>query len=132
MPGKTPYKAASLDQEAADSAKGTGIPMQRQPMSGALRTRPGDVKSDARVREPMHRLLIEAKVVGDVTSRGETVLPLKLEWLDKILKEAVEENSIPMLLVQFRDDDRRFVTMRFEDVVRLIGEHKQMTDFIDA
>lgn len=126
-----PHKDASVVQEkqaAADITKATGIKMIRQPMSGAIREKPSDVRSDKRIRNPLEKLAIEAKVVGDVTSRGETIIPLKLEWLDKILQEAVEENSIPMLLVQFRGDDRRFVTMRFEDVVRLLAENKQLTD----
>ncbi len=129
------YKDRSITQEdqiAADVAKTTGIPMQRVKQSGANREKPGDVRSDRRIREPLHKLLIEAKIVGDVTSKGEKQLTIMVEWVDKILKEAVEERSIPMLIVQFKDDDRRFVLSRFEDQVRLLADNKQMSDFIDA
>lgn len=118
------------DQVAADLTRGTGIQFDRVRMSGAVKEKPGDVRSSRRVREPSHKLLLEAKVVGETTSRGEFVLPLKLEWLDQILVEAAQENSLPVLLVQFRGDPRRFVTLKFEDLVRLLAEHKQLSDVV--
>lgn len=132
-PGGNPHKAASMDQEdqlAHDLSKGTGIPMRRRLMSGSNPLKPADVYTDPRVRNPSHRWLSEAKIVGELTSQGKKVLSVELEWVDKILVEARQENALPMLIVQFRGDPRRFCLTRFDDQVRLLSEHKSLSDIV--
>lgn len=123
-----PQSMNQEDQLALDVTRGTGIPTERVKMSGANPLKPGDVRSDQRIREPLHRLLLEAKIVEEIISKGRFVLTVKLEWLDKLLKEAEQEHCIPMLVVQFPGDPRRFVVKRFEDEIRLLASHKQLFD----
>ena len=122
-----------MDQEdlaAADLTRLTGIPVERQLMSGADKLRPGDAHSDRRVRNPSHKLFFEMKIVGTLTAKGQKVISIELDAMDQLLREAVQEHSLPVYMAQFRDDPRRFMVLRFEDLARLLAEHRALSEAV--
>ena len=65
--------------------------------SGSQRGHKGDIKGDG--------FLIESKATSHKS------LGVKLEWLRKIAKEALAQNSVPALAVQFVDSEGEAVHM---------------------
>lgn len=133
------YKDRSISQEdrvAARLTSETKLPFQRVLMSGANKEHPGDVRSSAKIRVPTHKWLLELKSIEKTTTRGEFVLSIKLEWLLQIIREAVEEHSLPALVYEYptKDDEesQEFIVLRLRDFEQLLREHVELTAFADA
>lgn len=111
---------------------------RRMPTSGAMGTimkeplLSGDIQG--RINGLSRKIVMEAKVGYG----GATQMTLKRDWLDKVIKEAQQSYSIPMLIGKFsgsRGDVREFVIMDF-DTFAFVMNHiveldKQVTQMAD-
>lgn len=132
-----PYKDRSIAQEdrvAAEMTEATGIPFQRVKLSGGVKEKPGDVRSFRNVRLPSHKWLMELKLIEKMTTgkKAEKVMTILWDWLHQIMVEAQQENSLPALLYGYPGETQEYVVLRKEDFQRLLMEHKQLSDFVDA
>ena len=106
---------------------------KRIPLSGAIGTAlhepdlQGDVVGSVQSFEKKFR--IEAKVGYG----GATQLTMKKEWLDKIVEDSRNSNSIPLMMGKFsgaRDGTRVFVAMDLDTFCEIVNKATELHEYI--
>lgn len=88
---------------------------RRQPASGALPGRPGDVWDEV--------VLNESKLRNQHTTAGRTQHTVKREWLEKVAQEA-GPGKVPLYTFRFAGPSSVYAVVRFDDLLELIHEVK--------
>ena len=131
------YKDRARSQEnrvAERLTERTGIPFQRVYGSGAYKEAGllGDVVTDATVRIPSHRWLLELKNREKYSSAGAKQVTIYLKELEQACVEAGILHSLPALISQFTGDTRYWTTVELTTFERLLKEHREMSEILES
>jgi len=136
MPFKSKVKGSGFERDLTDLLNKhiDKSLWKRVPMSGAIGTAlsepdlQGDVKG--RVESFNKQFRIEAKIGYG----GKTQLTLKKEWLDKIIEDSKNSNSIPLMIGKFsgaREGIRVFVAMDLGTFCEIINRTTELHDEVN-
>ena len=104
-----------LEQDVADKLSPTKE-SYRQAGSGNKWYAPGDIVDEI--------LLLEAKERGTITSKGKKTISIEKEWIEKITEESSGSGKFPGVVFKFKDDNKEYVILNFNDLCTLIHELK--------
>lgn len=85
----------------------------RQPLSGGIKTMPGDVITPD--------FLLECKTRGTET-KGQKTFTIHKAWLTKIVEEAKRVNKTPALVFRFKYDKNQWFVINYDDILALVQE----------
>ena len=137
MPFKSKVKGSTFERDLTDLLNKyvDKSEWKRIPLSGAVGTflcepeLQGDVKG--RVESFNKQFRIEAKVGYG----GKTQLTLKKEWLDKIIEDSKNSNSMPLMIGKFsgaREGIKVFVAMDLGTFCEIINRATELYEEVEA
>ena len=78
-----------LENLTVKKAQARGLRAKKQPLSGAIKGLPNDVV----IESDLERVLAECKVRAvNLNARGERIISIDLEWLNKVTTNAAKED----------------------------------------
>lgn len=106
---------------------------KRVPMSGAIGTALNEPDLQGDVKGFVESFTKQFRIEAKVGYGGATQLTMKKEWLDKIIEDSKNSNSIPLLIGKFsgaREGTKVFVAMDLDTFCELLNTATEMHDTI--
>jgi Holliday junction resolvase len=120
MPNKNKQLGVAFERTVVERAKRAGLEAERQPLSGALKQFPNDV----RVKSPVVEILVEAKKRTATLSAGEKCITINLDWLKGVVANAAQQASgglhIGVVTFAAKGACDLYCLLRYEDLLALL------------
>lgn len=131
MPFKSKIKGSTFERDLTELLNTHILRSlwKRVPLSGAIGTLLGEPELQGDVKGTVESFNKQFRIEAKVGYGGATQLTLKKEWLDKIIADSANSNSIPLMVGKFsgaREGTKVFVAMDLGTFCALLNRSTEL------
>lgn len=137
MPFKSKVKGSTFERDLTDLLNKhiKKSFWKRIPMSGAIGTALSEPELQGDVKGIVDSFNKQFRIEAKVGYGGKTQLTMKKEWLDKIVEDSKNSNSIPLMIGKFsgaREGIKVFVAMDLGTFCELINRATELEETLNS
>ena len=137
MPFKSKIKGSTFERDLTDLLNKhiSKSFWKRVPLSGAIGTALSEPDLQGDVKGTVDSFNKHFRIEAKVGYGGKTQLTMKKEWLDKIIADSKNSNSIPLMIGKFsgaREGIKVFVAMDLGTFCEILNRATELNDAINS